>query len=470
MDRERRDSFRKFGLMVISFVALSLSGCQSSIRMDETGSESAIDESGKIPAKAFFGNPLFRNVRLSPNGRRIAALISREQNDVLMSIDLVTGERIPLTVLERKESSRSLASQAIVGVGWASNDIVVMSVSRPKLGPGFVRRQTTLAASHVGDPRARDLGKDWPHSDFLTRQDEVISFLPDEPDRVLINWFGEARRVDLQFSRLRGSEFKKRGVGSWRVDHEFKVRIGFSGERWTNEFEVWGRISEDDRMEKLVKWDPLDIEEAGVGFRFAGFSEKPEMIYIWSERETGRFALYEYDLLTREIGRTVFEHPEYEINSIRRSKVDGRLLSVTYVEDRPVTHYVDAKYRRLWQPIHQDFAGKTLSVVTTDRQSLWSRRTISLLSTIASIISPGITPGSSGRDRVSMARFSRRWSPFAIAHAMASRSTVMSRDPSMRVGLPRRSSFHTAGHSREIVVSGIRMCSISPVGGLRSSN
>lgn len=95
--------------------------------MDEVGQQAEVDESGKIPAKAFFGNPLFSHVRLSPSGRRIAALVSRGENEVLMSIDLETGERVPLTVLERKERSHFLASQKVVGVGWASEDIVAMT-------------------------------------------------------------------------------------------------------------------------------------------------------------------------------------------------------------------------------------------------------------------------------------------------------------------------------------------------------
>ncbi len=335
--------------------------------MDEVGQEAEVDELGKIPAKAFFGNPLFSHVRLSPSGRRIAALVSSGENEVLMSIDLETGERVPLTVLERKERSHFLASQKVVGVGWASEDIVAMSVSRPIAGPGFMRRQHSLIVSDVRDPRARDLGKDWPFSKYLRQQDLVISLLPDDPGRLLLNWFGEVRRVDLKFSRLRSFEFKKKGIGAWAVDHEFIVRIGYSGERWTNEFEVWGRISDQDRIEKLVKWDPLDIEETGVGFYFAGFSEKPELIYIASERETGRYAVYEYDLRTREIGRAVFEHPEYEVYWIRTSVVDGRLLSVHYLEDSWVTRFVDAKYRRLWESVEQQFPGKTVSIESTDR-------------------------------------------------------------------------------------------------------
>ena len=377
MKRHEPVSRRPRWLIRPLIILLLLSGCQTSVRMDEVAQNGSINEVGKIPAKSFFGNPLFSLVTLSPSGRRIAVLLSREENDVMMSIDLATGKNVPLMVLERKERSHSTAGQAISAAGWASEDVVVMSVTRPKLGPGFIRRQATLAASDVRDPRARDLGKDWPYARFLTRQDTVISMLPDDPDRLLVNWFGDARKVDIKFSRLRAAEFSKKGVGAWGVDHEFKVRIGYSGDRWTNDFAVWGRVSDDEPIEKLVKWNPLDEDEMGVGFYFSGFSEDPKTIYVLSERETGRYALYEYDMRIRKIGRTVFEHPDYEVGAIDTSNVDGRLLAVHYVDEMPRVKYLDAEYARLWEPIHRAFPGKNVQRVSVNRDETISIFTVS---------------------------------------------------------------------------------------------
>lgn len=104
--------------------------------MDGVGRGAELGESGKISAKAFCGNRLFSHVRLPPNGRRIATLVSRGENEVLMSIDLTTGEGVPLAVLERNEPTHRLASQKVVAVGWASEDIVAMSASRAAVVAG----------------------------------------------------------------------------------------------------------------------------------------------------------------------------------------------------------------------------------------------------------------------------------------------------------------------------------------------
>lgn len=242
------------------------------------------------------------------------------------------------------------------GVAWASEDFVVLSqiLYRPSLGGSA--RHFSLFSSSLSKPRLRSLGNG-----------RIISTLPDDPNSYLVNSRGNAQRADLKSGRRRGVVLQKKGVGSWRVDHEFKVRVGFSGAAYENSFSVWGRISDQDKIERLVKWDPLSVEDKGPGFYFLGFSEKPHILYVLSERETGRFAVYEYDLEKRELGALVFDHPTYEISRIRTSVVDGRLLAVHYIDDVRVTRYVDPEYSEIWEPIERAFSGKIVRIVSTNR-------------------------------------------------------------------------------------------------------
>ncbi len=358
--------------LVLALV-LAVSACRSTtIKMDEAGAGASVSEAGKIPAEAFFGNPLFRMVRLSPSGEQMAAVVSQENVDVVMAIDLRSRKMTPLAFIDRDNSrvtdSREEASRRIRTIGWASEHVVGISVGMPRVAGRVRARSSRLIVSDVRDPRPRDLSEYWPRTDLIQFKDSVISWLPDDPDRILIQLDGIARYVDLQSGRLRGAEMQRHRIGGWRVDHRFQVRAGYSARRWNNDLEVWARISEDEDLERLVRWDPLDDEAVGPGFLFAGFSERPEMIYVLSERETGRDALYEYDLREGRLGRLVFSHPEYEVYGIRTSKLDGRLLSVHYVDDRPRIHFVDPKERRRWARVQRSFEGQNLAIVSSDRQ------------------------------------------------------------------------------------------------------
>ena len=352
-------------------------GCRSSIGMADAIDESSIDESGKIPTKAFMGNPLFSHVTLSPNGQQMAVLMSRGNTDALLAINLLDGTRTPLAILERRDSSHSTANNTINRVRWASNDHVVLTAVRPLLANGVRAKRTILHSSDLRKPRLTEIGKDWGRR--LQYQDRIISHLPDDPDRLLVSWYGTAQKVDLRTSGLRGVVLKKPNVSGWMADHEFKVRIGHSGKSYDTKVGVWGRVTEEDRIERLVQWDPYDAEEEGEGFFFAGFSERPEIIYVRSERETGRFAIYEYNLRTKKIGSTVFAHSKYEVGTsgvrpywdyeipeIWTSRVDGRLLAIYYIDDSRQIRFVDPAHRRLWQPIHDEFEGETVTVISTD--------------------------------------------------------------------------------------------------------
>jgi len=292
-------------LLCLALSLLTLSSCRSVIHMEEAGAESSIDESGKIPTKAFFGNPLFSRPTLSPSGRRVATVISREEVDVLMALELSTKKMTPLAYLER-EASATNASQAIEKIGWASEDVVVASASRPLIARGARARRTSLIVSDVRSPDPEFLGEDWDYTQQF--EDRIISWLPDSPDRVLLDLGGLARQVDLKSGMLRKVDMQRRGLGGWQADHEFKVRIGYKGREWNNEFEIWGRVSDQDRLEQLVRWDPLDKNATGAGFHFAGFSDRPEIIYALSERETGRFVIREFDLRSKELGKIVYGH------------------------------------------------------------------------------------------------------------------------------------------------------------------
>ena len=93
------------------------------------------------------------------------------------------------------------------------------------------------------------------------------------------------------------------------------------------------------------------------------------MAYVVSERETGHFALYEYDMRAKRMGRLVFGHPKYEVVGITTSDLDGRLLAVHYRDEGSAIHYIDSEYRRRWAPIHDEFDGLDIDVVSTDHES-----------------------------------------------------------------------------------------------------
>jgi dipeptidyl aminopeptidase/acylaminoacyl peptidase len=126
---------------------------------------------------------------------------------------------------------------------------------------------------------------------------------------------------------------------------------------------LYARADPEDDFEKVIDFDPF--EEAG--FFFAGFSADPAKIYVISDDETGRDAVYSYDLASKQRGPLIFGHPEVDVESLHSSARDGRLLAIEYVTDRPRLHFLDEEARREQATLDREFPGTTNRIISRDR-------------------------------------------------------------------------------------------------------
>ena len=224
--------------------------------------------------------------------------------------------------------------------------------------------------STIGIERATTyLGKNWRYQAFTQYQDRIISLLPADPLGVLLAlWVpGQkgvgARRVDLRNGKLKTIAHPRPGTLGWASDHEGTVRIGWGQSGMSTRRFIVGRTDGDSRFEEILRWDPK--EESG--FSFAGFSEDKRKIYVFANSEQLRTALFSYDLEARRLGKPIFEHPSVDVRSILTSKVDGRLVGVSYIDEKPKIHYFDPEFARMQAQIDAALPGRINRMVSADR-------------------------------------------------------------------------------------------------------
>jgi dienelactone hydrolase len=302
-------------------------------------------------AAAFFSDPLLSHVRISPDGSHIAAIAERDGEQVLLVRPTLGGEVQSVAKVGKR-------SVQVANLGWASDERLIVSIDMPHdMAAGVRARKTRLLAVNRDGSGIKYLGKRWPYQEWSQSQDNVLSWLPDDPDHILLNWWNPSES---------GASVKEVAVGSgalspvvryethvfqWEVDHREQVRAGWGykvlGRKVISPvYFLYARAEPDGRFEKLIEFDAFDEE----GFYFAGFSEDPTRIYVFSDTETGRFALYEYDLTSQQMGPMVFGHPRFGLDpdqtTLTFSKKDGRLLCIDYFTERPERHFLDEEARR----------------------------------------------------------------------------------------------------------------------------
>jgi len=315
------------------------------------------------PAAAFFRDPVLSHLQLSPDGTQIAAIATVEGVQVLLVRPTFGGQLRLLAKLDEP-------GQSIRMVGWASDGRILVSVDMPhQLATGVRARQTRLLVVPVDGSTPEYLGRHWPYQQWSQFQDQIIAWLWDDPNHVLLNWWqpGEkgasVRRVDVTTGKLSPVVRSVPHVVEWAADHRGQVRAGWGASSNGTRMMLYARAGADDAFEKLIEFDPFEEK----GFQFAGFGKQPEKLYVISNDETGLDSVYSYDLATKRLGPMIFGHPDVDVSSLNSSARDGRLLSIGYVTDRPRLHFVDAQAKREQAVLDRRFPGTTNRVVSRDR-------------------------------------------------------------------------------------------------------
>jgi dipeptidyl aminopeptidase/acylaminoacyl peptidase len=206
----------------------------------------------------------------------------------------------------------------------------------------------------------------------------LISWRADEPGYILLNWWEpdengiSARKVNVHTGRMQNLARARLGMRAWFADHLGAVRAGSGATRWVTKTFTLARRGSSDHFEEIVRFDPFSES----GFEFASFSEDPNRIYVWSDDETGRQALYSYELSERKLGKLVFGHPDVDAVAVRSSDRDGRLASAGFATDRWHWHFFDRAAEREQAALDRALPNANNQVVDTDR----SERTSIVLS------------------------------------------------------------------------------------------
>ncbi|MEM7412437.1 MAG: S9 family peptidase [Myxococcota bacterium] len=347
----------------------SLSSCRPTILA--TGARPAAErsEDGRAPAAAFFRKPLLSHVRISPDGRHVSGVHSRAGREILMIRETRGGELVPLAALDRDDAG---ASATLRRVGWASDDHLLLSVESPYRESGALRvqaRQSRLILVPTDGGRMRYLGKRWENQEYFQYQDDIIHWLPDDPEHVLVSLRkptekgAGARRLHIRSGRMRTVAAPRTGVFRWAADHLGRVRAGWGEPRRDSERFLYARTSGEGSFEEILRWNPWEE----TGFDFAGFSEREEQIYVWKRDERGRRALYRYDLAEQRLEGVVYQHPEVDVGRLLHSRVDGKLLAAEVVTDRPRLQFLDEDARLLHASIDEALPNRTNRLISANR-------------------------------------------------------------------------------------------------------
>ncbi len=277
-----------------------------------------------IPTSDFSSRNDWRNSVLSPDGNRIATQVEVDGETLILVIDAVTFAPV-------RKFGTGKDKIALEWFRWAGNDRVLLGLSAIAQFMGEDARFTRLYSLNINDGALQLVGRKAP----VVTGDDVVYIAPDGSWLLLsiqasIYDYPSVYRFDLTGdSRETRVVSSREGIWNWIADDQGVVRIGTG---WSmGKYNIIYRKSGADKWATVGKFKPDDpATRLWDVMKIIGGSD---LGYILDEGKDGRVELQQFDYAKREVVKTVYANPEWDVEQAWLGQ-DDEPLAASFTDDR----------------------------------------------------------------------------------------------------------------------------------------
>ena len=306
-----------------------------------------------LPVEEFFKRPDYADLRLSPDGRRIAGLVRGSPRDALAVIDVETkkGGRIA-----------HFGDADVLDLRWISNERLVFS---------------------AGD--AHEAGADADFYGYWAVNADGSQLVQIAPARARLGYLGSDGNGNILVAgRGRGDQFdaflldtktgKRRflayetpapNIVHWLADRRGIVRMAISRNQEIDR--LWYRES------YSAPWTKIEEAPAGrLSVRPLAFDFDHRTLYVSAYAGQDKAAIYQYDFDKRTVGERIARHLDVDMSELIFSAARRRLLGVAYDADKPGVVWLYEHYARLQQMVDRALPDTVNRLSIADQNPKWA--------------------------------------------------------------------------------------------------
>jgi len=295
-----------------------------------------------VPLEAFAQLPRMQDPMLSPDGTHLAYIRSIRGRGHLVIQELFK-ENAKSAVIPPAETTD------FSWLHWANNDRLVFGAAAMRKSGSVETIRTRLFAvdkdgnntKHiikpaVGKRTGSNMRSGYPPAQI---QDDVVHWLPDEPNHILVSLDGdhngadEIRRVNISNGNFTIVQPDQRGIQSWLTDHDGVPRLGW-GFR-DDKFRVVSRTGD-------VGWK-TDTEASwrDAGYFPQGFSDVPDVAYMLGPDRNGFEVISTMNVVTNEFLENVMSREGIDVGGLIYDPYTLQPVGVHITEHQREYHYFD---------------------------------------------------------------------------------------------------------------------------------
>jgi dipeptidyl aminopeptidase/acylaminoacyl peptidase len=294
----------------------------------------------ELTVEDFFRNPLFTQMKLSPNGEWVATLtsVNGRRNLAVLSVNDTTATAI--TNGRRTDISDFF---------WVTDERLVYTIDvdgNEAFGLFAIDRDGSDWRELVGPENSIQV---------FPRQVLPLDRLEEDRNHILVTdnerrkLYPDVFRLNIHTGRMTRIVRNPGYVRSWISDHEGVIRAGIgSTDDPRDLFErVMYRDSDAHDWRVLTEHHQFDDH----GFTPIAFAADNQTLYVRSNVGRDTQALYTYDAESGRLGELIFGHDAVDVTNVAMSPLDDRLLAVSYEHERPEIVAVDPGWAALRKSI-----------------------------------------------------------------------------------------------------------------------
>ena len=275
-----------------------------------------------LSVEAFASLPSVQSVRISPDGKRLAALVNSNGISLVTTLRIGSKERMkPVISTDNKKFS-------ISWYNWANNEKLLISMRYPHriMRTGTV--ETDLySVKHDGSELQNML--DTRRANWVPQfRDRIIDFLEEEPDHVLMALdmdqpgVRDLYKVNVNTGKRTRVQRGRKNVISWMTDRQHRIRglLTLIHKKYSVQ------VREVDGTKWRTLWEYQAFSDSVVSLM--GFDWDPNILYVRAYHD-GRYAVFKVDLRDENLTKKLMHsHPKYDVEggliySSRQKKVLG---------------------------------------------------------------------------------------------------------------------------------------------------
>jgi len=271
-------------------------------------SQDLMAKSSDIPVEAFFKNPDFTSLQLSPNGKYLAVIssVNKRRNIVLLETANLKNVR-PLTGYDKFN---------VGGFFWANDDSIVYTMDTSGGREAFSLYKVNVQ----GKPIVKIL-VDAKFGAFGVRSASVVNSLVNDPDHIIVQYNGRKvtapdlyklkvdSRWNLKRNKNRNMKLIAKNPGDvqgWLVDHDGDVRGAVSLNGLKSKFLYKDKGEKDFRV--IREFNVTDESINPIGFDFDN-----KTLYVSSNIGRDTSAIYTYDPEKDTLGDMIYGRDDVDM-------------------------------------------------------------------------------------------------------------------------------------------------------------